>query len=180
MKLGSMALVAFVVLAIASAIGFSSAANSAPAVGVAAPDFTLNSQEGKPVNLHDFKGKWVVLYFYPKDFTKGCTIEAHNFQRDQEQYAKRNAVVLGVSVDSADSHKQFCAKEGLNFKLLSDTDASVSDKYGSVMEYNGMKLSARNTFIIDPHGKIAKVFVKVSPAGHSDEVLAALAALQKS
>jgi peroxiredoxin Q/BCP len=91
-----------------------------------------------------------------------------------------NAVVLGVSVDTADSHKDFCAKEGLTFKLLSDTDAKVSEAYGSVMDYNGAKLSARNTFIIDPKGKIAQVFMKVKPAVNSEEVLAALAALQKS
>src|SRR6266849_5499655 len=111
MKLGSMAIVAVAVLALAAAVGFSSSANNAPAVGVAAPDFTLNSQEGKPVSLHDFKGKWVVLYFYPKDFTTGCTIEAHNFQRDLAQYEQKKAVVIGVSVDSVDSHKEFCAKE---------------------------------------------------------------------
>jgi len=151
-----------------------------PAAGTAAPTFKLATNEGKQASLSDFKGKWVVLYFYPKDFTSGCTLEAHNFQRDLAKYKAMHAVILGVSVDTAESHKSFCAKEGLNFKLLSDTDASVSEKYGSVMEYNGMKLSARNTFIIDPDGKIAKVFVKVSPAGHSDEVLAALATLQKS
>ncbi len=91
-----------------------------PAVGTAAPDFVLNSQEGTPVHLSDFRGKWVVLYFYPKDFTSGCTLEAHNFQADIDQYTKKNAVIVGVSVDTVDSHKGFCAKEGLNFKLLSD------------------------------------------------------------
>src|SRR5450432_3015660 len=103
-----------------------------PAVGSVAPEFTLPSQEGTPVSLKDYHGKWVVLYFYPKDFTSGCTIEAHNFQRDQAQYQQKNAVVLGVSVDSADSHKQFCAKEGLNFKLLADTDHKVSSEYDSL------------------------------------------------
>lgn len=151
-----------------------------PAAGTAAPTFKLTTNEGKRASLSDFKGKWVVLYFYPKDFTSGCTLEAHNFQRDLDKYKARHAVILGVSVDTAESHKSFCAKEGLNFKLLSDADAKVSEQYGSVMEYNGMKLSARNTFIINPKGKIARVFVKVSPAGHSDEVLAALAELQKS
>ena len=102
-------------------------AGSPPQVGAAAPEFTLPSQDGQQVSLKDYSGKWVVLYFYPKDFTSGCTIEAHNFQRDQEQYAKKNAVVLGVSVDNVDSHKKFCAKEGLNFKLLADTDHKVSD-----------------------------------------------------
>ena len=157
-----------------------SAVNEMPAVGAAAPSFNLTSNEGKPVSLNDFKGKWVVLYFYPKDFTQGCTIEARNFQRDLAKYQAANAVILGVSVDTADSHKEFCAKEGLNFKLLSDTDAKVSTEYGSLMEYQGNKLSARNTFIIDPEGKVAKVFEKVKVAAHSEEVLAALAALQKS
>jgi thioredoxin-dependent peroxiredoxin len=151
-----------------------------PAAGTAAPTFKLVTNEGKEASLSDFKGKWVVLYFYPKDFTGGCTLEAHNFQRDLAKYKKLHAVVLGVSVDTAESHKSFCAKEGLNFKLLSDTDAKVSEQYGSVMEYNGAKLSARNTFIINPQGKIAKVFVKVNPAAHSEEVLAALATLRKS
>ena len=150
-----------------------------PTVGSAAPTFKLTTNEGNEASLSDFKGKWVVLYFYPKDFTQGCTIEAHNFQRDLDKYTAINAVILGVSVDSADSHKSFCTKEGLNFKLLSDTEAKVSEQYGSVMEYNGAKLSARNTFIIDPKGNVAKVFEKVKPAAHSEEVLAALATLQK-
>lgn len=156
-----------------------SAISGMPEVGSTAPSFSLTTNEGKPVSLGDFKGKWVVLYFYPKDFTSGCTLEARNFQRDLAKYDAANAVILGVSVDTADSHKEFCAKEGLNFKLLSDSDAKVSDQYGSVMEYNGAKLSARNTFIIDPQDKIAKVFPSVKPGGHSDEVLAALASLQK-
>ena len=148
-------------------------------VGSAAPTFNLTNNEGKQVSLNDFKGKWVVLYFYPKDFTSGCTLEARNFQRDIAKYEAAGAVILGVSVDTAESHKEFCAKEGLNFKLLSDADAKVSEQYGSVMEYNGAKLSARNTFIIDPQGKVAKVFEKVKVGGHSEEVLAALASLQK-
>ena len=151
---------------------------TAPAAGTAAPDFTLTSNEGKPTSLKDFQGKWVVLYFYPKDFTSGCTLEAQNFQRDLASYEKANAAIVGVSVDSAESHKDFCTKEGLSFKLLSDPDAKVSTQYGSLMEYNGAKLSARNTFLIDPAGKIAKVFLGVKPAGHSEEVLGSLAQLQ--
>jgi peroxiredoxin Q/BCP len=150
-----------------------------PTTGSPAPTFKLTTNEGKEASLSDFKGQWVVLYFYPKDFTSGCTLEAHNFQRDIAKYEAAHAVILGVSVDTAQSHKDFCAKEGLNFKLLADVDAKVSEQYGSTMDYEGKKYSARNTFIIDPTGKIAKVFVKVSPAGHSDEVLAALAELQK-
>lgn len=150
-----------------------------PAVGAPAPDFTLNNQDGKPVSLKDFRGKWVVLYFYPKDFTKGCTIEAHNFQADLKKYEDVGAVILGVSVQSAGSHKDFCAKEGLNFKLLADEKKEVSAAYGSVMNLVVAKMSARNTFLIAPDGTIAKEFIKVDPAGHSKEVLAALADLQK-
>lgn len=150
-----------------------------PEVGKPAPDFKLSNDEGKMVGLKDFKGKWVVLYFYPKDFTSGCTVEARNFQRDIDKYQQAKAVILGVSFDDVASHKSFCEKEGLNFKLLADTEGTASEAYGSVMEYNGKKISARNTFIIDPNGKLAKVFLKVNPMPHSEEVLAALAELQK-
>jgi len=150
-----------------------------PAVGADAPTFQLTSNEGKSVKLKSYKGKWVVLYFYPKDFTSGCTLEAHNFQRDLAKYEQAKAVILGVSVDTAESHKSFCAKEGLSFKLLSDTDGKVSTEYGSLMEREGNKYSTRNTFIINPKGKVAKVFIGVKPAAHSEEVLAALAELQK-
>ena len=171
----AMLLISLVAITAASA----GAAGEAPAVGSVAPEFALTTNEGKQASLKDFRGQWVVLYFYPKDFTSGCTLEARNFQRDLEKYKAINAVILGVSVDTAESHKEFCAKEGLNFKLLSDVDGKVSDAYGSVMEYNGMKLSARNTFIIDPKGRVAQVFMKVKVQPHSEEVLAALAALQK-
>ncbi|HTQ59143.1 MAG TPA: peroxiredoxin [Candidatus Solibacter sp.] len=152
----------------------------APAVGTQAPDFTLNSQESKPVSLHDFKGKWVVLYFYPKDFTSGCTIEAHNFQRDLALYEKRNAVIVGVSVQDEDSHQRFCTKEGLNFKLLADTKQEVSTMYDSIMNFGVAKLSARHTFLIDPNGVVRKVFLEVKAQQHSEEVLAALTELQAS
>ena len=171
-------LFALLVVTAATAIALSSPTD-VPAAGTAAPTFKLTTNEGKEATLSDFKGQWVVLYFYPKDFTSGCTLEAHNFQRDIAKYEQAKAVILGVSTDTADSHKSFCAKEGLNFKLLADIDSKVSEQYGSIMEYEGKKYSARNTFIIDPKGKIAKVFVKVNPAVHSDEVLAALAELQK-
>jgi thioredoxin-dependent peroxiredoxin len=153
-------------------------AKSAPVAGSSAPDFTLSSQVGKEVSLKDYRGKWVVLYFYPKDFTSGCTIEAHNFQRDQEEYARRNAVILGISVDSAESHKQFCAKEGLNFKLLADTSHEVSKQYGSLMNFGIAQISARHTFLIDPHGKIARSYMSVNPSRHSAEMLAALDELE--
>jgi thioredoxin-dependent peroxiredoxin len=147
-----------------------------PAIGAMAPDFTLDSQEGKPISLHDFRGKWVVLYFYPKDQTPGCTIEAHAFQRDQDQYTKLNAVIVGVSVDTVESHKEWCAKDGMSFKMLSDADKKVVSMYGSTMTIPQAPqlgtLAARNTFIIDPSGKIVKEFIKVNPQGHSEEVLA--------
>src|SRR5213079_1245436 len=127
-----------------------------PATGAPAPDFSLTTSDGSQVSLKDYKGKWVVLYFYPKDFTSGCTMEAHNFQRDLSKYEQTGAVILGVSVDTAQSHKDFCAKEGLNFKLLADPDAKISTEYGSIMDYKGSKLAARNTFIIIPKGEIAK------------------------
>jgi peroxiredoxin Q/BCP len=153
--------------------------DQAPAVGALAPDFTLNSQEGKAVSLGDYRGKWVVLYFYPKDFTSGCTTEAHNFQRDLAQYEAKNAVIIGVSVDTADSHQKFCTKEGLNFKLLADTDHKVSEEYGSIMNVMGVKkLSARHTFLVNPQGVIVKEYMDVKPAEHSEEVLAALTELQ--
>jgi peroxiredoxin Q/BCP len=148
--------------------------SSMPAVGSAAPDFTLPSQEGSAVSLKDYRGKWVVLYFYPKDQTPGCTREAHNFQADSAKYAQRDAVVLGVSADNVDSHKRFCAKEGLNFKLLADTDHKVTESYGSLTNMGVVKFAARHTFIIDPNGKIAKVYSSVDPVKHSSEVLAEL------
>src|SRR6185436_15404703 len=169
----------FSLIALLCTAAFVFAFNTPPEVGKPAPEFTLKSNEGKTVSLKDYRGKWVVLYFYPKDFTSGCTIEAQNFQRDIAKYEAAKAVVLGVSIDNAESHKSFCEKEGLSFKLLADTEVKVSDAYGSVMEYQGNKLSARNTFIIDPKGNIAQVFLKVKPMPHSEEVLTALAELKK-
>jgi peroxiredoxin Q/BCP len=118
-----------------------------------------------------------VLYFYPKDGTSGCTLEAHNFQRDIEKYQHLNAEIVGVSVDTPDSHKDFCAKQGLHFKLLADTDKKVSEAYDSLMMI--VHFSNRNTFLVDPNGKIAKVWKGVSPEKHSEEVLAALSSLKK-
>jgi peroxiredoxin Q/BCP len=150
-----------------------------PAVGQAAPTFTLPSQDGSQISLESFRGKWVVLYFYPKDMTSGCTIEAHNFQRDLAQFDARNAVILGVSVDTADSHKQFCTKEGLTFRLLADPNHTVVDAYGSLGSFMTMKIANRNTFLIDPQGNIAKVWTKVQVQHHSEEVLAAIDELKK-
>lgn len=172
----------FAAMAALVCVGSALAAETAkqPAVGTAAPQFSLTSGDGSQVSLKDFKGKWVVLYFYPKDFTSGCTLEAKNFQRDLSKYQEAGAVIVGVSVDSAQSHKDFCAKEGLNFKLLADPDAKVSNEYGSVMQYQGATMAARNTFLINPKGEIAKVYTGVKPAAHSEEVLKDLGELKKS
>ncbi|MBV8904841.1 MAG: peroxiredoxin [Acidobacteriia bacterium] len=165
-------------LGLAMLAGVIAWAGELPSVGAMAPDFTLPSQEGKQVSLHDFKGKWVVLYFYPKDMTPGCTIEAHNFQRDQAQYDKLNAAVVGVSVDSVDSHVQFCTKENLTFKLLANPSHDIVDKYGSLANMRGMTIAARNTFLVDPKGNIRKVYTMVDPNPHSQQVLADLAQLE--
>ena len=151
-----------------------------PEVGKEAPEFKLPSQDGTDVKLEDYKGKWVVLYFYPKDFTGGCTLEAQNFQKDLAKFKAKDAVVLGVSVDSVSSHKDFCTKESLQFKLLSDPGHEVVDKYGSLMMYKGTPYASRTTFLIDPKGVVRKVYPKVDPATHSAEVLADLDGLKKA
>ena len=145
-----------------------------PAVGQPAPTFTLPSQDGSPISLESYRGKWVVLYFYPRDMTPGCTIEAHKFQDALNQFEARNAVILGVSVDSTDSHQQFCTKDGLTFHLLSDTNHAVVSAYGSLGGFAGVVIASRNTFLIDPKGKIARVWTKVNPATAASDVLAAI------
>jgi thioredoxin-dependent peroxiredoxin len=170
--------------ALAAVVAFAAAL---PSEGSAAPGFSLPSQEGKAVNLKDFNGKWVVLYFYPKDQTPGCTIEARNFQRDQAQFTKLNAAILGVSADTVESHNEFCTKENLTFKTLADPTGKTIDAYGSLTVLEGAlkerfkqdHIAARNTFLIDPKGVVRKVYTKVDPNPHSAEVLAALAQLQK-
>jgi peroxiredoxin Q/BCP len=153
------------------------AASDTIQAGASAPNFTLPSQEDKPVSLTDYKGKWVVLYFYPKDQTTGCTIEAHNFQRDMPKYTAANAVVLGVSLDTVEGHKAWCAKDTFSFKLLADPDHKVVDAYGVPVKNIGVaKFASRETFLINPDGKVAKVWPDVKVANHSEEVLAEIAA----
>jgi thioredoxin-dependent peroxiredoxin len=150
--------------------------------GAVAPNFTLASQEDKLVSLTDYKGKWVVLYFYPKDQTKGCTLEAHGFQRDIAKYDALNAVVLGVSVDTVEDHKTWCSKDTFSFKLLADPDHKVVDAYGvPLMIYQEMKFANRQTFLISPNGKVVKVWPKVDDdiPGHSSAVLAEITADRK-
>ena len=164
----------------ASAVSVKAYAANVIQPGTAAPNFTLPSQDNTPVSLTDYKGKWVVLYFYPKDKTQGCTIEAHNFQRDLEKYKALNAVVLGVSLDTADSHKSFCTQESLTFKLLADPEHKVVDAYGvTIMGMGPIKYAERDSFLISPDGKIVKAWKKVDPNTHSETVLAEIAADQK-
>ena len=148
-----------------------------PAVNQPAPEFTLptNSGEGK-ISLSDYRGKWLVVYFYPKDFTSGCTLEARRFQQDLPKYHSKNTQILGVSADDVNSHAQFCDSEGLKFPLLADTDGKVSKAYGSWMSF----ISSRHSFIIDPDGILRETFVKVNPTIHSQEVLARLDELQST
>jgi thioredoxin-dependent peroxiredoxin len=146
-----------------------------PQAGQVAPDFTLPSQDGSNISLDSFRGKWVVLYFYPKDMTTGCTIEAHNFQRDMDKYNALNAVVLGVSLDTVESHRTWCAKDTFSFKLLADPDHKVVDEYGVPLKGAGpIKVASRQTFLISPAGKVVKYWPDVKPDHHSEEVLAEL------
>jgi peroxiredoxin Q/BCP len=163
---------AIVVLGIGAFVVVRAVLNSSharPAEGQPAPDFTLMNDQGQPVKLSDFRGRTVVLYFYPKDETPGCTKEACAFRDNFKQFADAGIEVLGVSVDSIDSHKEFKRKQNLNFTLLSDKDKTVSKEYGVL---NPLGFSSRVTFIIDKQGVIRKVYEKVSPAEHASEVLA--------
>lgn len=146
-----------------------------PPLNQPAPDFSLptNTGEGN-ISLSDYRGKWVVLYFYPKDFTPGCTLEARRFQQDLPKYTAKNTQVLGVSADDVDSHAEFCDSEGLKFPLLADTTGDVSKAYGSWMGY----VSLRHTYLIDPQGILKEIYLGVNPAIHSAEVLARLEELQ--
>lgn len=172
------------IIGVVAACGFGLKAHAATAAdtiqaGAAAPNFTLPSQEDKPVSLTDYKGKWIVLYFYPKDQTKGCTLEAHGFQRDIAKYDALNAVVLGVSVDTVENHKTWCSKDTFSFKLLADPNHTVVDAYGvPLMTYKEMKFANRQTFLISPNSRVVKVCPKVDDdiPGHSTAVLAEITA----
>jgi peroxiredoxin Q/BCP len=159
------------------------AASPAPdlaAVGSAAPNFTLPNQENAPISLADYKGKWVVLYFYPKDQTSGCSLEAHNFQRDLDKYHALHAVVLGVSLDTVESHKTWCTKDSFTFKMLADPTHKVVDLYGVPLMGSGdTHFAQRDTFLISPQGRIVKQWQVHDIQNHSGEVLAAIQSLKK-
>lgn len=152
-----------------------------PAAGAAAPEFRLQDQTGRWVSLKDFRGKWVVLYFYPKDNTPGCTTQACEFRDNIFAFRRADAVILGVSVDDLDSKQAFAKEHSLPFQVLADPSKKTTKDYGVLTSMLGlMEFSRRDTFIIDPQGRIARHFPKVDPKGHSDMVLAAIKSLKGS
>ncbi|MGN6480023.1 peroxiredoxin [Luteibacter sp.] len=151
---------------------------ASPAAGDKAPDFKLQDQKGEWHSLDTHSGKWLVLYFYPKDFTGGCTTEVCTFRDDIAKLHKAGAEVLGVSLDDVKSHSEFAAKYHVPFPLLSDADGTVATKYDVLNNKMGVKYARRETFLIDPSGKIAKVYKDVDPEKNSGQVLADLAELK--
>ncbi len=153
-------------------------AGDLPVAGQAAPDFSLKDQEGKLHNLAEFKGKWLVLYFYPKDDTPGCTQEACTFRDDLHQLTALGAEVAGVSLDDTSSHEAFAKKYHLPFPLLADRQGEVTSRYGALMNMGLIKIARRYTFLINPEGRIAKVYIKVETTHHSREIIEDLKGLQ--
>ncbi len=143
-------------------------------VGETAPEFELPDQTGQLHSLEDYRDRWVVLYFYPKDETPGCTTEACEFRDDIFAFNEINAQILGVSFDDVESHQQFAEHYNLPFPLLADTDGQAADAYGVKTKRLGMRFAKRQTFLIDPEGKVAKHYETVKPATHSAQVLADL------
>jgi peroxiredoxin Q/BCP len=165
--------------AAAAAANAWSAPPTTPTPGTPAPAFRLPDQNGRPISLADQRGKWVVLYFYAKDNTPGCTTEACEFRDNVYAFKELNAIVLGISVDDVDSHKSFAAEHRLPFTILADSDKQVARAYGVLHRPLGlMELARRETFIVDPQGIVVKHYQNVDPAGHSKQVLADLKALQ--
>ena len=154
--------------------GYSVNAAEQVAVGDPAPEFELSDQDGQLHSLEDYRNQWVVLYFYPKDDTPGCTTEACEFRDNIFTFKKINAQILGVSLDDAESHAKFAEKHGLPFPLLADVEGKASDAYGVKTKMFGMTVAKRQTFVIGPNGTIAKHYAKVNPAEHSEQVLADL------
>jgi len=163
----------------AAALLFIGASSQAEQVqmGDPAPDFELKDQSGQLHSMEDYRGKWVALYFYPKDDTPGCTTEACEFRDNIFAFKNLNCQILGVSLDDVDSHKEFAEKHKLPFPLLADSEGTTADAYGVKSKYMGMSVAKRQTFLIDPDGNVAKHYEKVDPDTHSQQVLADLEAL---
>ncbi len=142
-----------------------------PKAGHAAPDFELPDQNGLRHSLKEFTGKWLVLYFYPKDDTPGCTQEACRFRDDRQLLADLGAEVVGISVDDSDSHAAFARKYRLPFTLLADESGEVAARYRCLLDFGFFRIARRYTFLVDPQGKVAKVYVKVETSRHSQEVV---------
>lgn len=153
-------------------------AGEVPKVGTAAPDFNLPDQHGQNHTLKDFGGKWLVLYFYPKDDTPGCTREACAFRDDLHQLTELGVQVAGISVDDSNSHAEFAQKYHLPFPLLADTNADTAERYGVLMNFIVARLARRYTFLIDPQGRISKVYDKVETSLHSKEIITDLKRIQ--
>ena len=154
-------------------------AGELPQVGQPAPNFQLPDQNGKVHALQDFSGKWLVLYFYPKDDTPGCTQEACSFRDDLNQLTEMGAAVVGISVDDSDSHAEFAKKYHLPFPLLADKNGAVADNYGALLNLGVLKVARRFTFLIDPQGKVNKVYLSVETSRHSKDIIADMKALTK-
>ncbi len=167
-------------LTLISIMWFSSSSAAEFREGDPAPDFEMHDQYNKLHKLSDYRGKWVVMYFYPKDDTPGCTTEACNFRDDIFKIRELNAEVIGVSVDNTESHAKFAGKHGLPFPLLSDGDGEVARRYEALWSLGPVKVAKRHSFIINPDGKLAKIYRDVSPSSHSDEILRDLQNLQNS
>lgn len=164
-------IVSLIVLAVAAA------ASASPQAGDSAPQFRLQDQHGEWHSLEDYRGRWIALYFYPKDDTPGCTTEACAFRDDLFKFRKLGAAIVGISVDDVASHEAFARKHGLPFPLLADADKSITRAYGVLTTFAGMELASRQTFLIDPQGRVAKRYAKVDVDEHSAQVLADLEAL---
>lgn len=150
------------------------AAHAAPAPGDPAPDFRLQDQNGEWQSLEQYRGRWIALYFYPKDDTPGCTKEACAFRDNIFAFDEMNALILGVSLDDVESHAEFAEKYSLPFSILADTDKEAATAYGVIMKIGTMELASRQSFLIDPDGNVAKHYAKVNAEQHSEEVLADL------
>ena len=148
-------------------------------IGDDAPSFTLPDSQGNQINSNDFKGKWIVLYFYPKDDTPGCTAEACHFRDDFKSLEAIGAKVIGVSIDDSFSHKKFAEKYNLPFPLLSDASGEVASRYGALNNFLVIKLAKRYTYLINPQGKIAKIYLSVDTSKHSQEIIDDLKGLKK-